>query len=91
MASKPFTFDLGNRDLTPEEVGVVKKARASFVASAARHGVHIEGGVLIKAISGGSATGVVTRPGAGNIVRQAKQSGATAEAGHDAVAPALPR
>jgi hypothetical protein len=79
MATKSFTFDLGNRDLTTEELGVVKKARESFVASAARHGVHIAGGVLIKVTSGGAATGGVVRPRGTDIVRQATQPGVAAE------------
>lgn len=56
MATKKFTFDLGNRDLTPEEVGVVQKACDSFVPIAKRHGVHIEGGLLIKVASDEAAS-----------------------------------
>ncbi len=36
-----FRFDLGNRDLTEEEVKVVNKAKQSFLESFARHGQNI--------------------------------------------------
>ena len=36
-----FRFDLGNRDLTEEEVGVVNRAKQSFLESFARHGMNI--------------------------------------------------
>lgn len=36
-----FRFDLGNRDLTEEEVGVVNRAKQSFLESFARHGGNI--------------------------------------------------
>ena len=83
MATKSFTFDLGNRNLTTEEVGVVKKARESFVASAARHGVHIAGGVLIKVNSGGTAAGEVAKPRGTDIVRHATQPSEKTESGRD--------
>lgn len=90
MATKSFTFDLGNRNLTTEEVGVVNKARESFVASAARHGVHIAGGVLIKVISGGAATGGVAKPRGTDIVRHATQPNEKMESGHDTAGHASP-
>lgn len=94
MATKSFTFDLGNRDLTTEELGVVKKARESFAASAARHGVRIDaGGVLIKVTSSGMATANVTRPRGTDVVRQAAQPEIKVETARDKAvqAPSAPR
>lgn len=62
MAKKTFNFELGNRDLFPSELEVVNKAKASLIASAARHGKTIEASALFRGKS--MATAAVLEHGA---------------------------
>ncbi|WP_143133325.1 hypothetical protein [Pseudoduganella namucuonensis] len=93
MATKKFTFDLGNRNLFPSEVAVAEKARALLTASAARHGRHIEGAAVFKITAKMTPAATVDRPQSTDAVEAIGEPVAAVEQGAEGtveVAPSRP-
>lgn len=83
MSDKKYNFNLGNRRLTADETLAVEIAKGVFRESLERHGHGkiIEGSVIFKATSGGSAKTSVHRERGTDDVNKVAAKARTAVAG----------
>lgn len=87
MRDKKYNFDLGNRRLTADETLAVEIAKGVFRESLKRHGYgkFIEGSVVFKETSGGSAEALVRRERCTDVITKVAGKTHTAAAGGSAV------